>query len=220
MPDELETFLDALLRDLEIADQNLAPGKDLDAAIYALSLVGNFIEVASRLRRPGVKSPTNTLMRLAHALLGRVDGAEDDPMLKGPERTSRPHIPEDEQFGRAYASALMQFVMVTRELQREPAARLVVDLLGESTLFNGLDGEPWRAVARWRDTFTGKGHSASDEAMQRYHMVLAELLRLVPMDADASRLHLVVSQWRLPKKTSKLGQNSGIPPGKSEGLWA
>jgi hypothetical protein len=85
-------------------------------------------------------------------------------------------------------------------------------------LFNGLDGEPWRIVARWRDTFRGKGHSASDEAMERYHMVLAELFRLVPPDADASRLLAVVSQWRLPEKTSKLGKNSGIPPGKSESL--
>jgi helicase-like protein len=77
MPEALATLLDALLRELDRADQSLIPGKERDAA-------------------------------------------------------------------------LMTFLMVARKQQRKPAALQVVDMLGDSPLFHGLDSEPWSAVARWR----------------------------------------------------------------------
>ena len=62
-------------------------------------------------------------------------------------------------------------------------------------LFAGLNGEPWRIVARWRDGVTGIP-TASKAMVEYYQLALGVLLREVPPDADAARLKDVFRQWR------------------------
>src|SRR4051812_47031595 len=147
-------LVDELLRGLHTADQGMKPGKELDAGVYAITQCGTFVERLWRLRPSVPNPPTNTLMRLANALMGRADGATDDPILKPAERTKKPPPPMDVQHGRAFAAAMMEFLIQTRKLKREPAARLVVQVMGDSTLFAGLKGKPWGSVARWRTVHT------------------------------------------------------------------
>jgi hypothetical protein len=189
-------LVDELLGALHTADQGMKPGKELHAWVYAVAQVGNAVQLLWQLRPSVPNSPTNALMQLANALIGLADGATDDPRLKPAERTKKPPPPMDVQHGRAFAAAMMEFLIRTRSLKREAAARLVVQVMGDTTLLAGLDGEPWRIVDRWRAAHTGNGPTASKDMVEYYQLALGVLLREVPPDADAARLKDVFRQWR------------------------
>lgn len=193
-PRELDDLVDTLLRKLDRLEQGITSGAERNTALLELSLLGAFVEDAARLRRPELRPPTDTLMRVANGFLGWALGTENDPLLERQSPAAKPALTPDIQFGRATAGAVMEFIIMTKRRRRKPAAELVVTMLGSSRLFDGLKGVRWRMVDNWRAAHTGAG-TADPDAMDRYRMVLGLLLREVPPGADITHL-TVLRRWR------------------------
>ena len=202
-PGQLVELVDTLLRNLGTIEQSITSGKEREAALAEISLLGAFVQRgAFLLRGPKFRAPTDTLMRVANGVLGFMARTETDAgMLEREPPDAKLPIPMDIQKGRAIAAAVMEFLISTKRKRRIPAAKLVVTLMGSSRLFDGLKGERWRVVDNWRAALTGAG-TAGPDAMGHYRMALDVLLRTVPPEADVSRL-TVLHPWRKKPAAAK-----------------